>query len=42
MIINDRGPFVEGRIIDLSWLAAKELDMIEEGIVKVAVRELSD
>ena len=33
--INDRGPFVEGRIIDLSYRAARELDMINAGVVKV-------
>jgi rare lipoprotein A (peptidoglycan hydrolase) len=33
--INDRGPFVKGRIIDLSLAAAKRLDMIEAGVVKV-------
>ena len=26
--VTDRGPFVRGRIIDLSWRAAKELDII--------------
>jgi rare lipoprotein A len=36
--INDRGPFKRGRIIDLSWGAARRLDMVEEGVVKVAVR----
>lgn len=38
--INDRGPFVEGRIIDLSYLAAEKLDMIEEGIVDVKIQEV--
>ena len=33
--VNDRGPFVSGRIIDLSYGAAKRLDMIEQGITKV-------
>lgn len=33
--INDRGPYVKGRIIDLSKSAAEKLDMIEKGIVKV-------
>ena len=36
--INDRGPFVKGRIIDLSKAAAKEIDMIGDGIVKVKIR----
>ena len=35
--INDRGPFVEGRIIDLSRRAAEELDMIEDGVVPVRI-----
>lgn len=38
--INDRGPYVDGRIIDLSKEAAKALDMIEEGIAKVRVEVL--
>jgi rare lipoprotein A len=35
--INDRGPFVKGRIIDLSELAAKKIDMMQQGIVKVTI-----
>lgn len=35
--INDRGPFVEGRIIDLSYGAADELDMIGPGIIPVRI-----
>jgi rare lipoprotein A len=35
--INDRGPFVGGRIIDLSRAAAKELDMLGPGIMRVRV-----
>ena len=33
--VNDRGPFIEGRIIDLSYGAAKELDMLRAGIQEV-------
>ena len=33
--INDRGPFIEGRIIDLTPYSAKELGMYEKGISKV-------
>jgi rare lipoprotein A len=36
--INDRGPFVEGRVIDLSYAAARKLGMLREGVVKVHVR----
>lgn len=35
--INDRGPFVEGRIIDLSNAAAKDIDMIGSGTAKVKI-----
>jgi len=38
--INDRGPFIAGRIIDLSYGAARELDMIEAGTARVEVRAL--
>jgi rare lipoprotein A len=33
--INDRGPFIRGRIIDLSKGAAKKVDMIQAGIAPV-------
>jgi rare lipoprotein A len=36
--INDRGPFVKDRIIDLSYGAAEELGMIEKGTTQVEVR----
>ncbi|GAB2783838.1 septal ring lytic transglycosylase RlpA family protein [Halomonas shantousis] len=36
--INDRGPFVRGRIIDLSYAAAKRLDMIRQGVAPVAIQ----
>lgn len=39
--ITDRGPFVEGRIIDLSRAAAREIDMIGPGIAKVRVEVIS-
>jgi rare lipoprotein A len=35
--INDRGPFVNGRIIDLSYGAARKLGMVREGITDVVV-----
>ncbi len=35
--INDRGPFVTGRIIDLTRAAAKKIDMIGAGVVKVKI-----
>lgn len=33
--INDRGPFVDGRIIDLSNIAARDIDMIQKGTANV-------
>ncbi len=38
--INDRGPFVPGRIIDLSYAAAKELGIVEKGIARVGLKVL--
>lgn len=35
--INDRGPFVEGRIIDLSRAAAEQLDMVGPGVAHVSL-----
>ncbi|HAI84313.1 MAG TPA: septal ring lytic transglycosylase RlpA family lipoprotein [Chitinophagaceae bacterium] len=35
--INDRGPFVAGRIIDLSKAAARKIDMIKDGVVSVEI-----
>ena len=39
--INDRGPFVANRLIDLSYTAATRLDMIREGTTLVEVRALT-
>ncbi|HWP91699.1 MAG TPA: septal ring lytic transglycosylase RlpA family protein [Thermodesulfobacteriota bacterium] len=39
--INDRGPFVGGRIIDLSYTAAKSIDMIAKGTARVKVEVIS-
>jgi rare lipoprotein A len=39
--VNDRGPFVKGRIIDLSRRAASELGILKRGVAKVKVEILS-
>lgn len=39
--VNDRGPYVSGRIIELSYAAAREIGMIDEGLVDVKVEVLS-
>ena len=33
--INDRGPFAKGRVIDVTWAAAKELGFVRRGITRV-------
>ncbi len=39
--INDRGPFVGGRIIDVSRGAAEALDMVRSGVVRVRVHTIA-
>ncbi len=39
--INDRGPFVRGRIIDLSYAAAQEIGLVAEGVAQVELKFLS-
>jgi peptidoglycan lytic transglycosylase len=38
--INDRGPFVDGRVIDLSVRAAREIDLVRAGVVPVRLTVL--
>lgn len=38
VVINDRGPFTKGRIIDLARHAARKIDMIDAGVVNVELR----
>ena len=40
--VNDRGPFIDNRIIDMSYSAAKQLDMIANGTALVEVEALDD
>ena len=40
--VTDRGPYVRGRIIDLSWRAAKELDIFSKGVGMVTVVRLDE
>jgi rare lipoprotein A (RlpA)-like double-psi beta-barrel protein len=39
--INDRGPAVAGRVIDLSYAAARQLDMVHVGVTRVKVEFLA-
>ena len=38
--VNDRGPFVRGRLVDLSYAAAKEIGMIAAGVARVEVKNI--
>lgn len=40
--VNDRGPFAKGWVVDLSWQAAKEIDILSKGIAKVSVEVVKD
>ncbi len=35
--VTDRGPFAPGRVVDLSWAAARQLGILERGIAHVRV-----
>nr|WP_163500858.1 septal ring lytic transglycosylase RlpA family protein [Halomonas socia] len=41
VLINDRGPFIDGRIIDLSKRAARKLDMLHRGVARVEVTPIA-
>lgn len=38
VLINDRGPFVAGRIIDLSRKAARKIGMLQDGVTEVELK----
>ena len=39
--INDRGPGIPGRVIDVSWAAAKDLGFVEAGLTRVEIDVVS-
>jgi peptidoglycan lytic transglycosylase len=39
--VNDRGPFVDGRIIDLSLAAARQIDMVRSGTARVRLKVIA-
>jgi rare lipoprotein A len=39
--VNDRGPFVRRRVIDLSYEAARKLGMLQDGVARVEIRILA-
>ncbi|TMQ72359.1 MAG: septal ring lytic transglycosylase RlpA family protein [Candidatus Eisenbacteria bacterium] len=38
--VNDRGPFVKGRVVDVSYAAARRLRMIDHGVERVRLEVL--
>jgi rare lipoprotein A len=40
VIVNDRGPFVDGRVIDLSFAAAREIGLVDRGVTPVRLQVL--
>jgi rare lipoprotein A len=40
--VNDRGPFADGRIVDVSWAAARELGMLRSGVARVRLELLQN
>jgi rare lipoprotein A len=40
--VNDRGPFVRGRVVDVSYSAAQQTGMIQSGTANVKVEVLAE
>jgi len=40
VVVNDRGPFVPGRDLDLSYAAARKIGLVNDGTGKVKVKVL--
>jgi len=38
LTVNDRGPFIPGRVLDLSYAAAKSLAMVDRGLARIVIR----
>ena len=39
--VNDRGPFIKGRVLDVSFGAARELGMVGRGVAKISFEILN-
>ena len=39
-VVEDRGPYIHGRIVDLNKSAAKQLGILKSGVAKVSVEKL--
>ena len=40
--VNDRGPYISGRIVELSRAAAEKIDLVKDGVTRVKVEVVSD
>ncbi|MGC3997158.1 MAG: septal ring lytic transglycosylase RlpA family protein [Anaeromyxobacter sp.] len=40
VVVNDRGPYARGRVVDLSLAAAKKLGMVHDGVARVRVERV--
>ena len=38
--VTDRGPYVRGRIVDLSWGAARDLGILQQGLARVSIEKV--
>jgi rare lipoprotein A len=38
--VNDRGPFIRGRVVDVSTVAARQLGIVGRGVARVRVEKL--
>lgn len=38
--VTDRGPYARGRIVDLSWGAARELGILQQGLARVSIEKV--
>lgn len=42
VVVNDRGPFTPGRVIDLSLAAATSIGMIARGVIPVNIEQITE
>lgn len=42
VVVNDRGPFVRGRVVDVSLAAARALGMVSRGVTRVRIERVPD
>ena len=39
-VVNDRGPYIKGREVDVSYSMAKQLGFVRKGVTKLSIEEL--